>query len=45
MDPLVVTPERTSRDRREFLGFPYRLYRDHPVWVPPLRMADGLLMM
>jgi GNAT superfamily N-acetyltransferase len=43
-DPLVITPERTKRDRREFLELPYRLYRDHPVWVPPLRMADAALM-
>ncbi len=25
------------RDLREFINFPYRLYRDDPVWVPPLR--------
>ena len=43
-EPLVVEPERTKRDRKDFLSFPYRLYRDHPVWVPPVRMADGLLM-
>lgn len=23
-------------DFREFLSFPYRLYRNHPYWVPPL---------
>ncbi|HTP13218.1 MAG TPA: hypothetical protein VMM37_06290, partial [Bacteroidota bacterium] len=32
------------RGRKEFLGFPYRLYRDEPRWVPPLRMADAELM-
>ncbi len=42
--PLAVEPERTKRDRREFLGFPYRLYAGHPVWVPPVRMSDAVLM-
>jgi GNAT superfamily N-acetyltransferase len=41
---LTVEPERGRADRRAFLDFPYRLYRDHPVWVPPLRMADAALM-
>jgi GNAT superfamily N-acetyltransferase len=41
---LTVEPERGRADRRAFLDFPYRLYRGHPVWVPPLRMADGALM-
>ena len=43
-DRLVVEPERTKRDRKEFLALPYRLYRDHPTWVPPLRMADAAMM-
>lgn len=42
--PLVVEPERSSSDRREFLAFPYRLYRGHPVWVPPVRATDAVLM-
>jgi GNAT superfamily N-acetyltransferase len=42
--PVVVEPESGRRGRREFLGFPYRLYRDEPRWVPPLRMGDALLM-
>src|SRR4029078_10435814 len=24
----------------EFVDFPYRKYRDHPFWVPPLRMSE-----
>jgi len=34
MDIQVVS---NRRDLREFIHFPYRLYRDDPVWVPPLR--------
>lgn len=37
---LSVTPERNRRDRRAFLGLPYRLYRGHPYWVPPLRIVE-----
>jgi GNAT superfamily N-acetyltransferase len=28
---------RSDRDRSEFIELPYRLYRDDPNWVPPLR--------
>jgi len=28
---------RSDRDRNEFIELPYRLYRDDPNWVPPLR--------
>ena len=41
--PLVVAPERTRADRKAFLEFPYRLYRGHPRWVPPLRMDEAFL--
>ncbi|MBN1953130.1 MAG: hypothetical protein JW801_18135 [Bacteroidales bacterium] len=27
----------SSRDLKDFLAFPYQLYRNDPVWVPPLR--------
>ncbi len=27
---------RTARERRTFLTFPWRIYRDDPLWVPPL---------
>ena len=42
--PLRIEPEADARDRRAFLELPYRLYRGHPVWVPPLRMAERDLM-
>ncbi|HVG18118.1 MAG TPA: N-acetyltransferase, partial [Blastocatellia bacterium] len=35
-----VRPVRTSRDRRGFVGLPYRLYRNHPHWIAPLRLAQ-----
>lgn len=33
---IEVRPIRTSRERRTFLTFPWRIYRDDPLWVPPL---------
>ncbi|MFP5263258.1 MAG: N-acetyltransferase [Blastocatellia bacterium] len=35
-----VRPARTRRDKRAFIDLPYRLYRGHPHWVAPLRMAQ-----
>lgn len=31
---------RDRRDRRRFIDLPYRLYRGHPLWVPPLRLDE-----
>ena len=28
------------RDLKEFIRLPYRLYKDDPVWVPPLLMEE-----
>jgi GNAT superfamily N-acetyltransferase len=34
--PLAVRPVRTRGERRLFLTFPWRIYHDDPLWVPPL---------
>jgi hypothetical protein len=38
---LEILPVATRRDLRRFVDFPWRLYnrRDHPQWVPPLRLS------
>ena len=38
---LQIQRVETRRDVRRFVDFPWRLYdaRQHPQWVPPLRMA------
>jgi GNAT superfamily N-acetyltransferase len=36
MTPLEVRLVRSRSDRRTFLTFPWRIYRDDPLWVPPL---------
>ncbi|MBU4268268.1 MAG: N-acetyltransferase [Acidobacteria bacterium] len=33
---LQIKKVASPRLRREFILFPYRLYRDNPYWVPPL---------
>ncbi|MGD0899601.1 MAG: hypothetical protein ABR915_17360 [Thermoguttaceae bacterium] len=37
MSELVIQPVTTRRQRKAFLEFPWRLYRDDPNWIPPLR--------
>jgi len=36
LSAIDVRPVRTARERRTFLTFPWRIYRDDPLWVPPL---------
>ncbi|HEX8383170.1 MAG TPA: N-acetyltransferase [Sphingomonas sp.] len=41
---VTIRPVRSARDRRRFVDLPFRLYRDDPNWVPPLkREALGLI--
>jgi GNAT superfamily N-acetyltransferase len=37
MSDLAVRPVQTRRERKQFLEFPWELYRDDPNWIPPLR--------
>jgi len=37
MSELVVQSVVTRRQKRQFLQFPWTLYRGDPYWVPPLR--------
>jgi hypothetical protein len=38
--PTRVKAVRTSRERKQFLDFPYRLLRGYEHWVPPLKIAQ-----
>ncbi len=40
MDRVSIVPVADRRSAREFLSYPYRLYKGHPYWVPPLVMAQ-----
>jgi GNAT superfamily N-acetyltransferase len=33
---MEIHPVRNHREKESFLTFPWRLYRDDPLWVPPL---------
>jgi hypothetical protein len=37
MSELTIRPVRTKADRRAFVDFVWRVYRDDPAWVPPLK--------
>ncbi|WP_242096814.1 MULTISPECIES: N-acetyltransferase [unclassified Sphingomonas] len=44
MATLTIRPIESKRDRKTFIDLPFRLYRDDPHWVPPLKgEALGLL--
>ncbi|HKJ27616.1 MAG TPA: hypothetical protein VJ965_08260, partial [Anaerolineales bacterium] len=36
MTAFRFTKVETKRDRRRFLTFPWKVYQDDPLWVPPL---------
>jgi len=33
---IHIRPAETARDRRAIVTFPWRIYRNDPLWVPPL---------
>ena len=37
---IEVRSVRSSRDKRLFIELPYELYRGHPHWIAPLRIAQ-----
>ncbi|MBL7162289.1 MAG: hypothetical protein ISS57_06760 [Anaerolineales bacterium] len=36
MPDIEVCPVRTKREKRIFLTFPWKVYKNDPLWVPPL---------
>lgn len=36
MTPLEISEAKTRAERAAFIKFPWKIYRDDPVWVPPL---------
>lgn len=41
---VTVQPVATRRQRRDFLDFPWKLYRHDPNWIPPLRSNQAELV-
>ena len=44
MNSVQVTPVDTSKDRKEFMELIWRLYRQDPNWIPPIRMNQEELV-
>ncbi len=44
MAELVVKCVGSRREKKQFLEYPWTLYRDDPNWVPPLRMDQKALV-
>lgn len=38
MSRVLVRPVVTRREKKDFLNLPWKLYRDDPFWVPPIRI-------
>ena len=36
MSEIIIKKVDNDRDRRKFLTFPWKVYREDPLWVPPL---------
>jgi GNAT superfamily N-acetyltransferase len=36
MTEIVIKKVASAKDRRQFLTFPWKIYHDDPLWVPPL---------
>lgn len=37
---VTIRAVRTARDLKEFVRFPFRVYGEHPCWVPPLLVDE-----
>lgn len=36
MSQITIEKVRTARQRRQYATFPWQIYRDDPLWVPPI---------
>jgi hypothetical protein len=36
-EPVTIRPVATKQDRKTFVDFAWKVYRDDPAWVPPLK--------
>ena len=44
MPNVEIKAVTTRRDKKRFLELPWKIYRDHPHWIPPLRMNQKELV-
>ena len=41
---IRIVPVTTEKQRKEFAKFPWRIYKDDPLWVPPMYMDHLALL-
>jgi GNAT superfamily N-acetyltransferase len=44
MGNISIRPVNSRRDLKRFIDLPFRLYREHPLWVPPLKLERRLFL-
>jgi hypothetical protein len=44
MIDVILIDTSDKKQANEFIDLPYRLYRDHPQWVPPIRSDIELML-
>ena len=44
MGSVSIRPVRTRRELKRFIEFPFDLYREQPLWVPPLKLERRLFL-
>ncbi len=44
MASVSIRSVRSRRELKRFIEFPFRLHRDHPRWVPPLKLERRLFL-
>ncbi|MDE0736416.1 MAG: hypothetical protein OSB47_11375 [Pirellulaceae bacterium] len=44
MSNVEIKAVTTRRDKKRFLELPWKIYRNHPHWIPPLRMNQKELV-
>jgi GNAT superfamily N-acetyltransferase len=44
MGSVTIRAVRTRRELKRFIDLPFRLYRDQPLWVPPLKIERRLFL-
>jgi GNAT superfamily N-acetyltransferase len=44
MASVTIRPVGSRRERKRFIELPFRLYRDQPLWVPPLKLERRLFL-
>lgn len=42
--PITVRPVANRRDMKKFVDFPWEIYRDYPLWIPPLKSSVKQLL-